>query len=99
MLLGSETNLAYKLRLAAAALTDPEKGLAAGDKGVLDISTQRSDGDIRAYFVPRYPRTDTCPGADPVPEEETDPESPTRITPTTPTNRRGVFVQVDRKIV
>ena len=39
VLLGSETNLAYKLRLAAAALTDPEKGLAAGDKGVLDIST------------------------------------------------------------
>ncbi len=51
VLLGSETNLAYKLRLAAAALTDPEKGLAAGDKGVLDISTQRSDGDIRAYFA------------------------------------------------
>ena len=55
VLLGSETNLAYKLRLAAAALTDPEKGLAAGDKGVLDISTQRSDGDIRAYFDPDTP--------------------------------------------
>ena len=77
LLLGSETNLAYKLRLAAAALTDPEKGLAAGDKGVLDISTQRSDGDIRAYFAPDTPEPTPAPEPTPSPEEETDPESPT----------------------
>ena len=77
VLLGSETNLAYKLRLAAAALTDPEKGLAAGDKGVLDISTQRSDGDIRAYFAPDTPEPTPAPEPTPSPEEETDPESPT----------------------
>lgn len=77
VLLGSETNLAYKLRLAAAALTDPEKGLAAGDKGVLDISTQRSDGDIRAYFAPDTPEPTPAPEPTPSPEEQTDPESPT----------------------
>ncbi len=77
VLLGSETNLAYKLRLAAAALTDPEKGLAAGDKGVLDISTQRSDGDIRAYFAPDTPEPTPAPEPTPSPEEETNPESPT----------------------
>lgn len=77
VLLGSETNLAYKLRLAAAALTDPEKGLAAGDKGVLDISTQRSDGDIRAYFEPDTPEPTPTPAPTPSPEEQTDPESPT----------------------
>lgn len=77
VLLGSETNLAYKLRLAAAALTDPEKGLAAGDKGVLDISSQRSDGDIRAYFAPDEPDPTPTPEPTPPPEEETDPESTT----------------------
>ena len=70
--LGSETNLTYKLRLAAAALTDPEKGLAASDKGVLDISTQQSNGDIRAYFAPDEPDPTPTPEptATPQPEEE-----------------------------
>ena len=77
MLRGCETILAYKLRLAAASLTDPEKCLAAGDKGVLDISTQRSDGDIRAYFDPNTPEPTPAPEPTPSPEEETDPESPT----------------------
>ena len=66
--LGSETNLAYKLRLAAAALADPEKGLAASDKGVLDISTQQSNGDIRAYFAPDEPPPPPTPPTPPPPE-------------------------------
>ena len=75
--LGSEINLAYKLRLAAAALADPDKGLASSDKGVLDISTQQSDGDIRAYFAPDGPDpTPTLePTATPEPEENTQPEA------------------------
>ena len=70
--LGSEINLAYKLRLAAAALADPEKGLSAGDKGVLDISTQQSNGDIRAYFAPDGPDPTPTPEptATPEPDEE-----------------------------
>ena len=75
VLLGSETNLAYKLRLAAAALTDPEKGLAAGDKGVLDISSQRSDGDIRAYFAPDEPDPTPTPEPTQIPETESEPEN------------------------
>lgn len=68
--LGSEMNLAYKLRLAAAALADPEKGLSASDKGVLDISNQQSNGDIRAYFSP----DDPAPTPTPVPAETPPPE-------------------------
>lgn len=68
--LGSETNLAYKLRLAAAALADPEKGLAASDKGVLDISTQQSNGDIRAYFAPDEPAPTPTPEPTATPEPE-----------------------------
>lgn len=68
--LGSEMNLAYKLRLAAAALADPEKGLSASDKGVLDISNQQSNGDIRAYFSP----DDPAPTPMPVPAETPPPE-------------------------
>ena len=63
-------NLAYKLRLAAAALADPEKGLSASDKGVLDISNQQSNGDIRAYFSP----DDPAPTPTPVPAETPPPE-------------------------
>ena len=69
--LGSETNLAYKLRLAAAALADPEKGLSSSDKGVLDISTQQSNGDIRAYFAPDEPAPTPTPEPTPEPEAET----------------------------
>lgn len=68
--LGSETNLAYKLRLAAAALADPDKGLAASDKGVLDISTQQSNGDIRAYFAPDEPAPTPTPEPTATPEPE-----------------------------
>ena len=71
--LGSEANLAYKLRLAAAALADPDKGLSGSDKGVLDISTQQSDGEIRAYFSPDEPAPTPTPEptAAPEPQEET----------------------------
>lgn len=74
--LGSEINLAYKLRLAAAALADPEKGLSDSDRGVLDISTQQSNGDIRAYFAPDGPDPTPTPEptATPEPEEETQQE-------------------------
>lgn len=68
--LGSEMNLGYKLRLAAAALADPEKGLSASDKGVLDISNQQSNGDICAYFSP----DDPAPTPTPVPAETPPPE-------------------------
>lgn len=68
--LGSEPNLAYKLRLAAAALADPEKGLSASDKGVLDISTQQSNGDIRAYFAPDEPTPTPTPEPTATPEPE-----------------------------
>jgi hypothetical protein len=44
---------------------------------VLDISTQRSDGDIRAYFAPDTPEPTPTPEPTTSPEEETDPESPT----------------------
>lgn len=68
--MGSETNLAYKLRLAAAALADPEKGLTASDKGVLDISTQQSNGDIRAYFASDEPAPTPAPEPTATPEPE-----------------------------
>ena len=68
-------NLAYKLRLAAAALADPEKGLSASDKGVLDISNQQSNGDIRAYFSP----DDPAPTPTPVPAETPPPEESEEI--------------------
>mgnify|MGYP000641759265 CR=1 FL=1 len=91
MLLGSETNLAYKLRLAAAALTDPEKGLAAGDKGVLDISTQRSDGDIRAYFAPDTPEPTPAPEPTPSPDGGDRPRKPHQNTQRPAQKSRGVF--------
>ena len=68
--LGSEANLAYKLRLAAAALADPDKGLSSSDKGVLDISTQQSDGEIRAYFSPDEPAPTPAPEPTAAPESQ-----------------------------
>ena len=42
------------------------------DRGVLDISTQQSNGDIRAYFAPDEPAPTPTPEptATPEPEEE-----------------------------
>lgn len=57
--LGTANNLDYKLRLAAAAILDTEgKGLTATDRGTLDVSYQRSDGEIWAYFQSADPITE-----------------------------------------
>lgn len=54
--LGTANNLAYKLRLAGATILDTEgKGLTATDRGTLDVSYQRSDGEIWAYFQAAEP--------------------------------------------
>ena len=57
-----------QLRLAAAALADPETGLADSDRGVLDISAQQSNGDIRAYFAPEEAAPTPTPEPEPTPE-------------------------------
>ena len=61
VLLGTSNNLDYKMRMAANVILDVDgKGLTQTDHGTLDVSYQRSDGDIVAYFMP----------ADPAPEAE-----------------------------
>lgn len=58
--LGTANNLDYKLRLAAAAILDTDgKGLTATDRGTLDVSYQRTDGEIWAYFQSAEPVQDT----------------------------------------
>lgn len=52
VILGNDTNMEYKLRLAAVALTDPDEGLLPADRGTLDVSMTESDGSIKAYFDP-----------------------------------------------
>ena len=64
--LGNANRLEYKVRLAAAALLDPEKGLLASDRGTLDVSYQQTDGEIRGYFAPEEPE----PKPEPTPEPE-----------------------------
>ena len=64
--LGNANRLDYKVRLAAAALLDPEKGLLASDRGTLDVSYQQTDGEIRGYFAPEEPE----PTPEPTPEPE-----------------------------
>lgn len=67
VLLGNSNRLDYKIRLAAVAILDPDKGLASSDKGTLDVSYQQTDGEIKGYFAPDEP--------DPTPTPEPDPES------------------------
>lgn len=67
VLLGNSNRLDYKIRLAAVAILDPDKGLANSDKGTLDVSYQQTDGEIKGYFAPYEP--------DPTPTPEPDPES------------------------
>lgn len=56
VVLGTVHNLRDKLRLAAATILDVEgQGLGATDSGVLDVSYQRSDGEIWAYLRPDTP--------------------------------------------
>ena len=69
--LGTANNLDYKLRLASRIVLDTDgTGLSNTDKGTLDVSYQRSDGDIVAYFAPAQP----TPEPTPVPDADSDGE-------------------------
>lgn len=68
VLLGTSNNLDYKMRMAANVILDVDgKGLTPTDHGTLDVSYQRSDGDIVAYFLP----ADPTPNPTPTPETDT----------------------------
>lgn len=64
VLLGNDNRLDYKVRLAATAILDPDKGLSSGDAGTLDVSYQQSDGEIRGYFAPNEPEPTPTPEAE-----------------------------------
>lgn len=64
VLLGNDNRLDYKVRLAATAILDPDKGLSSGDAGTLDVSYQQSDGEIRGYFAPDEPEPTPTPEAE-----------------------------------
>lgn len=68
--LGNSNRLDYKIRLAAVAILDPDKGLAASDKGTLDVSYQQTDGEIKGYFAPEEPEPTPSPTPDPESTEE-----------------------------
>lgn len=70
VLLGNSNRLDYKIRLAAVAILDPDKGLAASDKGTLDVSYQQTDGEIKGYFAPDEPEPTPTPEPDPESTEE-----------------------------
>lgn len=68
VLLGTSNNLDYKMRMAANVILDVDgKGLTPTDHGTLDVSYQRSDGDIVAYFLP----ADPTPTPTPTPDTDT----------------------------
>lgn len=64
VLLGNDNRLDYKVRLAATAILDPDKGLSSSDAGTLDVSYQQSDGEIRGYFAPDEPEPTPTPEAE-----------------------------------
>lgn len=68
VLVGNSNRMDYKVRLAAVAILDPDKGLSASDKGTLDVSYQQTDGEIKGYFAPDEPD----PTPTPEPEEGTE---------------------------
>lgn len=70
--LGTVYNMSYKVSLAAKPLLDTDgTGLTATDAGTLDVSYQRSDGDIWAYFEPQAtPSPTPAPTPEPTPEPE-----------------------------
>ncbi len=74
VIVGTVHNLADKLKLAGTTILDVEgQGLGATDRGVLDVSYQRSDGEIWAYLRPDTPTpTPTPPPATP---ESAEPEA------------------------
>lgn len=79
VVLGTAHNLEYKIRLAASAILDVDgEGLTASDHGTLNVSYQRSDGDLWAYFQPAIePTPEPVQTAEPtepvVPEVPADP--------------------------
>ena len=67
-LLGTANNLDYKLRFASNIILDVDgRGLTATDHGTLDVSYQRSDGSIAAYFTPAEPAATPAPSPTPEP--------------------------------
>lgn len=68
VVVGNSNRMDYKVRLAAVAILDPDKGLSASDKGTLDVSYQQTDGEIQGYFAPEEPE----PTPTPEPEEGTE---------------------------
>ena len=68
VLVGNSNRMDYKVRLAGVAILDPDKGLAASDKGTLDVSYQQTDGEIKGYFAPDEP--DPTPTPTPAEGEE-----------------------------
>ena len=66
--MGNSNRMDYKVRLAGVAILDPDKGLAASDKGTLDVSYQQTDGEIKGYFAPDEP--DPTPTPTPAEGEE-----------------------------
>lgn len=84
VLLGTPNNLADKMQYARAALLDVGgEGLGTNDRGTLDISYQRSDGRIWAYFDPY---TEPTPTPAPPPEEEGGADGDLAASPTAGTN-------------
>lgn len=61
VLVGNSNRMDYKVRLAGVAILDPDKGLAASDKGTLDVSYQQTDGEIKGYFAPDEPEPTPTP--------------------------------------
>lgn len=61
VLVGNSNRMDYKVRLAGVAILDPDKGLAASDRGTLDVSYQQTDGEIKGYFAPDEPEPTPTP--------------------------------------
>ena len=61
VLVGNSNRMDYKVRLAGVAILNPDKGLAASDKGTLDVSYQQTDGEIKGYFAPDEPEPTPTP--------------------------------------
>lgn len=66
VLLGTANNLDYKMRFASNLILDVDgRGLTSTDRGTLDVSYQRTDGSIAAYFEPAEPAATPAPSPEP----------------------------------
>lgn len=66
VLLGTANNLDYKMRFASNLILDVDgRGLTSTDRGTLDVSYQRTDGSIAAYFEPAEPAATPTPSPEP----------------------------------